>query len=94
MMDILPNTISCVYANTISRRCLWQQLTHISTLIHENWFVIADFNAYFGVHEKTGSPPRRRSCIDFLKVVDSSRLYCLDINGPLYTWYNNRWGRD
>ena len=96
MIDNLFTTISCVYANILSanRIFLWQHLSHISTLVHENLFVISDFNACFGAHWKMGSPPPRRFCLEFIKAVDNCGLYCLDINGPLYTWTNNHCGRD
>ena len=86
--------ITCVYASTLpSLRCrLWIELEYLSSLISSNWFVLGDFNACFGSHEKLGRAPNARSCMEFASAMSRSSLSCLDTKGPLFTWTNKRQG--
>ena len=79
--------ITCVYGNILAsvRRHLWTELEFISSLISDSWFVMGDFNACFGAHEKLGNAPNAHSCHDFLSAMHKCMLTCLDTKGPLYT---------
>ena len=85
-------TLTGIYGNVLSssRHHLWHDLSQISSMNLSNWFVLGDFNACFGAHEKTGRPPPRRSCSEFLSAMSDCGLTYLDTRGPLFTWKNNR----
>ena len=93
-LDSFYVTLSFVYVNVLfsSRRKLWQDLTCIRPLISSDWYMLGDFNACFGAHEKMGNPPSRRSCMEFLSAISNCELTCLDTKGAIYTWTNNRKG--
>ena len=93
-LNMQTQFITCIYAHVLSsmRRGLWNELEYLSSLINDNWFLIGDFNAYFGAHEKTGRPPIALSCQDFIYAMANCSLTCLDTRCSHYTWANNRHG--
>ena len=72
---------------------LWDNLHSLSTICDGNWYVLGDFNSYFGAHKKSGGrSPSSRSCNEFIAAMNDCDLFCLDTRGSLYTWTNNRVG--
>lgn len=58
------------------------------------WFVIGDFNAVIGAHEKkSGPPPLNISCDEFVDFTNACDLIHIDTVGTKLTWTNGRKGR-
>lgn len=56
----------------------------ITLLVSIPWFVVRDFNAMFGAHEKIDPPSSRISYEDFR--FDSANLLMIDTKGSFFTW--------
>ncbi|XP_055962061.1 uncharacterized protein LOC130015619 [Mercurialis annua] len=93
--DNVMHRITFVYAKTLaySRRTLWTDLRQLNFSSPDLWFVIGDFNAVFGAHEKMGGrPPNIQSCSEFITACDDCDLSCINTRGNLFTWSNMRIG--
>ena len=90
----IDSWITLVYGSTsgISRRLLWSELHFIHSQCSINWFLIGDFNACLGSHEKFGRAPPIVSCRDFAVVNNDCQLFILDTTGSFFTWSNGRRG--
>lgn len=82
-----------VYAATtiVDRRSLWLSLAQICSNFSDPIFIVGDFNAVLGAHEKSGGNlPRSSSSDDFQAMVDTCNLVQIDHKGSPFTWTNGR----
>lgn len=85
--------VAFVYAATtiVDRRSLWLSLAQICSNFSDPIFIVGDFNAILGAHEKSGGNlPRSTSCDEFQAMVDTCNLVQIDQKGSPFTWTNGR----
>jgi len=85
--------IAVIYASTnyLTRRNLWDNLSHMLLNHQIPWCFLGDFNTILGAHEHRGAlTPTRIPMEDFVNWSETNQLIHLPTKGSIYTWSNRR----